>query len=353
MNKKKTKKNIILSLGVALGGLSGAAIASYVKIYDGIFPRYERPNYKLIPGLVCYDRLKKPIDRKEISFLSNDNLLKGYYYFTKRPKGIVLIAHGIRSGADDYLNIIKYMIENRYNVFSFNYTGTFESEGDSTVGMCQSLVDVDNAIEYIQSNAEFNRLPLFLLGHSWGGYAVSSVLSLKKNIKACACISSIKNGYTMPLEKAEQYTGKLSATAKPFLNTYQKMLFGDYTNYDGVMGINNSNIPVLIAHGVNDKAVTFEKQSLVSSKKEITNKRVVYYIGKGLQDEHVSILYSIKAIAYQKIVESEIKLLSIQKGRELNDKEKEDFYKTIDHELYSEVNEELFSSIVLLFDSLK
>ena len=72
---------------------------------------------------------------------------------------------------------------------------------------------------------------------------------------------------------------------------------------------NDSNIPVLIAHGVDDKVIVFNKQSIISKKDEITNPHVSYYIGKGLQGEHTNILNSNEAIIYQKEVESELKLL--------------------------------------------
>lgn len=351
MANKKLSKNVILILSAALGGISGATVASYVKIYDSIFARYDRPEYALIPGLVCFDRLEKPLKRKDVSLISNDNLLKGYHYLSKKPKGLVVIAHGMHSGADDYLNIISYMVKSNFDVFAINYTGTFESEGDSTVGMCQSLVDIDNTIAYIQKDKQLSKLPLFLIGHSWGGYAVASVLSLKTNIKACACISSIKNGYSMPLEKAEQYVGKISSASKPFLNTYQTILFGSYTKCDAIKGINDSNIPILVAHGVDDKVVTFDGQSILSLKDQITNPNVIYYIGKGLQGDHVSILHSINAIAYQKNVASDLKLKKMQKKEELTNEEKAMIYSKVNHELYSQVNEELFEKIVEMFNS--
>lgn len=348
---KKVKNIMLTAAGAGLGGLSAAVVASHVAIYDKIFVRYERPDYSLTPGIVCLDRIKEKVDKEEVSFYSDDVLLKGNYFYVKKPKGIVLMAHGIRSGGDDYLNIVLYFIKHNYNVFSFNYKGTYDSEGDSTVGLCESLVDVDHAIDYLLSNSKYNKLPLFLFGHSWGGYAVSSVLSLQDKIKACACVSGMNSGYTMMVEKASQYVGKLSSTAKPFFDIYQKLLFKEYTKYNATMGINKSNIPIVIAHGVDDKVIVFDKQSIISHYKDFTNKKIKYYIGKGYQGDHTDIMFSINAIAYQKEIESEIKLLEMKKGSKLTNEELVELYKNVDHYRYSEVNEELMNLIIKTFDS--
>ena len=347
----KKKKNTILALAAASGSLSAAVIASHVAIYDQIFVRYERPDYSVTPGLVCVDRLDSKINREEISFMSDDVLLKGNYFTCKRPKGIVVMAHGIHSGGDDYLNIVCYFLEKRYNVFSFNYKGTYDSEGDSCVGLCESLVDLDHALTYIFSEKKYNNIPIFLFGHSWGAYAVSSVLSLHNKINACACVAGMDSGYTMMVQKAEQYVGKLSATAKPFFDIYQKFLFKDYVKYDAVKGINNSNIPVVVAHGVDDKVIVFNKQAIIRKQSEFTNDKVRYYIGKGFQGDHVDIMHSNNAIIYRKEVASELKLLEMEKGKKLTHEELQEFYKKVDHQKYSEVNRELMDLIVETFDS--
>ena len=349
---KRNKKNLVVALAALTSGTIGAAaIASHVAIYDKMFPRYDRPDYSLKPGLICYDRLTTKLEREEFIYPSDDVYLTGHYYTCKKPKGIVIIAHGLHSGADDYLAFTKYFIEHKFNVFAFNYQGTYDSQGEGTVGMCQSLVDLDNTIVFIQKNNKFKGLPLFLFGHSWGAYAACAVLSIRKNINASASIAPLNDGFTMAIEKTSQYAGKLSNTAKPFLNTYQKYLFRDYTNHNGVRGINESNIPVLIAHGIEDKIITFDGQSIISHYNEITNPNVKYYIGKGLHGDHTEILYSLNAINYRRSINSDLKLLELKKKDSLTDDEKREYYKTVDHNLYNEVNEELMQQVIALYES--
>lgn len=349
----KKKKNVLIGTISSLTGISGFLVGSTIIAYDNVFDRYERPDYDLVLGQYCYERIKDELTREEIKYKSKDNQLIGYYYKSINNKGLVIMVHGFKSGADNYLPLINYVVQKGYNVFAYNMTGTFESDGQSTIGMCQSLIDLDNTIKFIKNNPLFTNQNLYLIGHSMGGYAAASVLALHNDIKACACIAPMYNGNTIMLEKGEQYVGKVSKITKPVFSIYQKYLFGDYINYNSVDSINSSNIPVLIAHGVEDKIITFNEQSIIAHKKEITNPNVKYYIAKGLQSDHDNIWHSNEAIIYQKQIASELKLMEFNKGDKLSLDEIKKFNKTVNHKLYSEVNKDLLNMIIEMFDTTK
>ncbi len=346
----KSKKKIVAAILASLTGFSGLAISSAILAYDAVFPRTERPDYAVTPGLSCYERIKDELPRKEFFYNSKKNLLKGYYYEAKNAKGLVVVAHGFKSGSDNYLPITQYLVENGYNVFSYDCTGTYDSEGESMIGMCQSLVDLDRTISYLKHNEPYAHQPLFLLGHSWGGYAVSSVLALQSGIRACACIAPMYSGYTIMTEKGEQYVGKVAQTSKPVFTAYQRILFGHYVDHNGVRGINSVDIPVLIAQGIDDKTITYDAQSITAHKNEITNPNVKYYITKGIQGGHDSIWHSKEALLYQKEVESDLKLLQMEKGDKLTYEEKAEYYKTVNHKLYSQVNHDLMKEVIKTFN---
>ncbi len=344
------KKKVVAAILASLTGFSAMMVASAVIAYDAVFPRYERPDYSLYPGEYCYERVKERLPRSEFYYKTKKSELKGYYYTAKEGKGLVVVVHGFHAGADDYLPMVEYFVNSGYNVFSYDCKGTYESKGDSTVGMCQSLVDLDGTITYLKKTQPYSEQPLFLVGHSWGGYAVASVLALQKDIRGCACIAPMNNGYTIMLEKGEQYAGKIALIPKPVFSVYQRILFGDYVEYSGVKGVNSVDIPVLIAQGVDDKVITYNGQSIMAHRNEITNPNVIYYEGLGLQGDHNNIWHSIEAAAYQSQVESGLKKLQMEKGEKLTKEEKAAYYSTIDHHLYSAVNQELFAQIVNMFD---
>lgn len=345
------KQKILISSIALLTGFSGTVIGSSLIAYNALFSRFERPDYALCAGNYCYARISKQLYREEFYFPSNKAQLKAYYYPSEQSKGLVVIAHGYHAGADDFIPIIQYLVKNHFNVFSYDLTGTYDSEGESTVGWCQSLVDLDFALKYISHTVPYNTQPLFLLGHSWGGYAVASVLAIHKNIKACACIAPMNDGSTIMLEKGEQYVGKLANFPKPVINAYQKILFGKYVQYNGVKGINATDIPVLVAQGIADKVITYDGQSIFAHREEIYNPNVRYYEGAGLQGGHESILYSINAIAYQNEVQSQLEKTKNQKHEKFTYEKEVEFFKGINHELYSEVNQDLMMKIVNMFNN--
>ncbi len=349
-NGKKRIRKIALIVAASLTGISTAAVASTVVAYDAFFPRYERPDYALYPGMYCYERYEGSLLREALFLPSGEISLAAYYYPVLNAKGLAVLVHGMRAGADDYLPLIEALVEGGYAVFTYDVTGNYSSGGESGVGMCQQLKDLDFVLDYLSASERFSGMPKVVIGHSWGGYAAASVLALHSEVKACALIAPMYNGSTMMIEKSEQYAGKLAYTAKPIFDVYQKYLFGEYTKYNAVIGINARDIPVFIAQGIDDTVITPDGQSVTAHLDEITNPNVTVYYGTGSQGTHTGIWHSREAEEYVRTVESELKLLAFRKGDRLTDEEKAAFYQTVDHRLYSEVNTELVHLILDTFD---
>ena len=346
---KKAKK-VMIAILASMTGLSAVMVASAMIAYDSFVVRYERPNYAIYPGNYYYERVKDSLKRDEFYYQAGKSNLKGYYYSSTQEKGLLVVAHGFHAGADDYLPVIQFFVENGYDVFAYDCTGTYDSSGEDMVGMCQSLVDLDNTLKYLKKTEPYSNKPMFLFGHSWGGYAVASVLELHKDVRACACIAPMNNGYTIMQEKGEQYVGKLATITKPIFDAYQKLLFKDYVKYNGIRGINSCEVPVLVAQGIDDTIITYNGQSIMAYKDEITNPNVVYYEGLGLQGDHNNIWHSIQSCVYQSEVASGLKKLQMQKDRPLTDEEKIAYDAEVDHSLYSEINKPLFEQILTMFN---
>lgn len=309
-------------------------------IFDNIFSRYDRPNYDITPGLINISRTN--LKREELDFDSNGYKLRGYYYPNNSNK-LIIVCHGLRSGADDYLPFINYFINNGFECFSFNYKGTYESEGNKTFGMSESLVDLDNAINYIENDKILSKKDIYLFGHSWGGFAVCAVLNLHKNIKAVASISGFNDAASIIVDKGVSYAGELAAFPKKYIDWYQEVTFGNYLNYNATNGINSAkNTKILLAHGSFDLIIDFKLQSIISNVNNFINNNVIYYIGNNCNKGHETILYSKESIDYQKMVKKDIK--------KIDDNEKiKEYVLNVDHYKYNEVNEELFNKIINLF----
>lgn len=286
--------------------------------------------------------LKGTLVRKTLTVRSGENDLAAYYYPVEDPKGLCVIVHGIHAGADDYLPLIEAVTKGGYAVFAYDVTGTYSSEGDSGIGMCQQLVDLDRVLTYLKDTKPYKDMPKLLIGHSWGGYAAASVLALHGEVKAYVGIAPMCDGTTVMADKAEEYVDKLVEPVRPIFDAYQKHLFGDYTKYNGVVGINSTDIPVLLAQGLDDTSIPHNILSITAKLDEITNPNVEVYYGKGLQGSHTGIWHSAEAEKYVKQVKSKVKGMS--------DEEKAEFYKTVDHRLYSDVNPELTELIFKTFE---
>lgn len=345
---KKAKRVIAVFLA-SITSLSVMMVAGVVIACEVITRRHERPDYALYPGDYCFERVKDCLEREEFFYSSGEVQRKGYYYPAQAGKGLVVISHGYHAGADDYLPITQFFVQNGFNVFAYDGVGTYDSQGEDLIGMCQSLVDLDETLTFLKGNEPYAGQPIFLIGHSWGGYAAASVLELHADVRACACIAPMNSGYTIMQEKGEQYAGKVAVISRPVFNLYQKLIFNDYVQYNGVRGINAANIPVLIAQGLEDKVITPDRQSIAAYKEQIVNSKVIFYEKTGLQGGHNEIWHSIASLEYQNEVALGLENLQAEKGEDLTAEEIVKYYQGVDHTLYSEINGELFAKILEMF----
>ena len=346
-----SKKN--LGVAALFPVLGAATVLSTVAVYRSIFPRYERPDYTLVPGEYLYSRIADRLPRRELFFKPHDHMLRGYFYPADQDCGTVILRHGIHSGADDYLPMIEALVRRGYNVFTYDATGTYESEGKSTVGMCQAIIDLEATVKYLRGQNEFGSSPLYLLGHSWGAYAVGASLCTLDGISAVVAISGMNNGAEIISDKAREYV-RINAVAgfvDAVFHTYQRLLFGDYVDMCAVDGINRAGIPTLIAHGADDRVISLGTQSITSKAPAITNNNVEYYLGKGLVGGHDSIWHSPTAVIYRMEVESEINLIKAKLGSRASREKIARLYSSIDHRKYSLVNEVLLDRIAATFSN--
>ena len=346
---EKTFKKLVQAAGIITSPSTGIPIATFMKVYDKVYQRYERPDYSLYPGFYDYEKVKKFMPRERISILIDKNTLQGYYYKNKEPLGLVITAHGIHAGADDYLPIQKYFYDHGFSVFSFDYRGTYDSNGDSNVGGCESLVDLDKVLEYITTHDKFMGLPIFLFGHSWGGYACLASLCLNYDIKAVATIGAMNDGASLVNEKAKEYAGIMSRVTWGMVMVYQRYLFRQYNDYNSTLGINSKNIPIMVFHGVDDKVINYYEQSVFAHKDEIKNPNCIFYPMKGIFGDHNDIMLSLDAILYRKEVESDLNIYIHEHGGIDSDDLRREFYKTINHERYSNPNEDVLAKILSMY----
>ena len=271
-DKKKVIKIILISLVSFLLVFSIISMVVIKIIYDERFSRSDKPEYS---GHIRFSDLEG-YDRTLVHFESGKNTLTGYIYGETNNKGLVVIAHGLGGGAENYLADTIYFVDQGWRVFTYDCTGSHESEGKGTKGLPQSAIDLDAALTFIEGNDTFHNLPVMLYGHSWGGYAVTAVLNYNHDIAAVTSIAGFNSPMELLDEQAKSMMGFFAYIEYPYEWAYQTLLFGSKARVTAVDGINNTKTPVMIIHGDADDTISYRGAGIIAHKDEITNPNVIY-----------------------------------------------------------------------------
>lgn len=122
--------------------------------------------------------------------LYNTNLF-GQYWQPKTAKAVVVLVHGMGEHSGRYeKSVLPTLLNNDYAVMTFDLFGHGKSEGKR--GHCPNYNALLEAIEVLINKAEtiFNKLPVYLYGHSLGSNLVLNYAIRKQhNIKGVVATS--------------------------------------------------------------------------------------------------------------------------------------------------------------------
>ncbi|SDA27766.1 Alpha/beta hydrolase family protein [Ruminococcus sp. YE71] len=346
--KRKNRRKLILAVIIA-------GVLMFFAVFMGLttflmrsrFTRVDYPDKKYSYNY-RYSHYASKYPREEVTFLSGHNTLHGYIYGMDNDKGLIVFAHGIGAGHESYMPILISMVDKGWRVFAYDATGSCSSEGSSTIGLAQSAIDLDKALTYAESDDRLNELPMFVMGHSWGGYASAAVLNFDHDIKACVTLS----GYCTPMkelnEASELILGSESAKyLTPFIWLYNKACFRNYSDLSAVDGINKSNIPVMVVHGTSDKTVRYDGAAIINQQSKITNEKVVYVtMDEKRRRGHNSYLYSKKTVNYmRKKLDPQFELMMKQYNGKIPNQALAAYYRSVNKKLANGINTELFDQV--------
>lgn len=348
MKSGSRKMRIVLACLVAFVLLfSAGSMIAMKNVIDGNFPRVDRPKFT---GRLRYSDVSG-YDRTVVHFRSGKNTLAGYIYGKANKKGLVVISHGLGYGADSYLAETMYFVDKGWRVFAFDNTGTFASEGRNTVGLPQSLMDLDAALTYIEGNDALKGLPIVLYGHSWGGYAVTAVLGYDHDIVASASIAGFNSPGELVFEQIKSMMGLFAYVEYPFAWAYQYLLFGGISRSTSVEGINGSDTPVMIIHGDEDEAVSYHGAGIIAHRSEITNPNVAYKTCSAQnRNGHKNLFLSEAAVEYISKINGEYKKLYDSYSGKIPDDANARFYAGVDRFLTCRLDADFMDGINAFFE---
>ncbi len=262
-SKTKTKSKIIIIILLLVFLVIPMLITYFTHNYHFGKRVYHENNY-----YEYLNSLNSDFIQEEVKFLNNDNiLLGGGFYYQKdivNPKALVIWVHGMKVNYANYLAEIEWLTKQGYVVFSYNNTGVDTSEGDDLKGLIQAPIDLQSALNYIYSLETYNDIPNILIGHSWGGFSVSTVSSLElpRPVDGIITLAGFWRNINVIEDIATYYVGDIVGLLVPYLTFYERCLFGENSYLNGVDGLKSSNAPVMIIHSKDDNVVSFDNNYL-------------------------------------------------------------------------------------------
>lgn len=200
--------------------------------------------------------------RTPARFLSNKSQeLQGYFYaYEETPyQGLIVLAHGIGGGHDSYLVETEYLARAGYLVFTYDNTGTNESEGKNLIGLSQSAIDLHHALTFVEGIPALQDLPLLLYGHSWGGFAVATVNNYPHNVKGIVSVAGFAENNNVLKQEGRKMVGNAIEIFMPYLGLYEQFLFGAAADDTGISGLAQTDAQVLLLHSTDDDVVDYEE----------------------------------------------------------------------------------------------
>ena len=294
-NRRRIPRAIVISAVLAFFILS---FATTKIVYDRIFARYDEPVN--VPN----ELTSMVQERQTVTFSSGENLLTGYYYEAPRPEqahGLILLVPGFSAGGDDYLWQISELRDLGWGVFTFDPTGTLQSQGESQVGFSQTIPDLEAALKYVENRQCFGYNKLVLVGHSRGAYAACCVLEQSSSVAAVVSISGVNSAMEAIMELSTKAIGPLSYGNYGFLWLYQAMLFGtDTLEKDASDAISEGSVPVLVVHGKSDEQIPMEKSSIFAHREQIHSEQVEFLL---CDAGHTDIMFDSDGTANNKLMQ--------------------------------------------------
>lgn len=346
-SKSKIKKRILIIVGIMLALIAAMFAAATVVVAVNMNKEFGRGDYPDTRFTLdyYYDYYREDYPREEVRFKSGENELHGFIYGAENDKALLVFAHGIGCGHEDYLKELIWFVNQGWRVFAYDATGSGYSEGEGTMGLPQSALDLDAALTFVESDSRLNSLPVFLMGHSWGGYAVTAVLNFDHKIEAVASIS----GYAIPVEMIYEFSEDVVGNARPLIYPsivlYNLMRFGMYSGLSAVDGINKSDTPVMILHGTKDDMIGYNESAIINKRGEITNPNVQYVTLENIT--HTGMFYTEEAREYKNLFSERIK----EYEKTLSEEQLRKVYYGADTELVNQPNEEFLTQIEEFFEA--
>ena len=198
------------------------------------------------------------IIREELEFKNHFNeTIRGGIYYKENYKtdNICIFVHGNGSAHNAYIKEISFLADAGFKVLAYDVTATNESEGKNLRGFYQHPSDLHALLSHLKTS-EYKDLPIYLIGHSWGGYTVLNALNFdnNQNIKKIISLSGLRSTKETFLEHSPE---KYREGVKYLLRKEEK-IYGKDIHFDAKDYLGSTDIDVLLIHSKDDPVLNYD-----------------------------------------------------------------------------------------------
>ena len=224
-------------------------------------------------SMFCPERRPEAnIDGRKVIFPSGRNRLAGYFWNETGTRGLLVFAHGMGTGVEYYLPEIHHFAAQGYKVFAFEYSGYQGSTGHF-YGFPQAVLDLKNALDFVDDGS----LPVILMGHSMGAYAVCAVgQCTDKQVNGIVAYAPFFSSDGAVIAEATGNMPKCGKLLCGLILPMQRILFGKNCNLTAVAGLSRANTPALVLQGDEDVEVTPDGCALYAHRGELSDAPVIF-----------------------------------------------------------------------------
>ncbi len=125
-------------------------------------------------------------------------------------------------------------------------------------GLPQHVLDMRQILRYVQQDKDLSAYPLFLYGHSWGGYAANAVSCLEGFPgRGLISVAAYNDALAVVRHVSRWRYGRLSSLVIMLFEIYQRIFFGRMSRMTSAQGLQKLTCPMLICHSQDDAIVPY------------------------------------------------------------------------------------------------
>lgn len=199
-------------------------------------------------------------------------------------RGIIVLAHGMGNSAVWYLPEIRAFADMGYAVFGFEYHGY--AGGGNFFGFPRAVRDVVAAVDHISDG----KRPVFLVGHSMGGYAVCAAAGrLRRQIAGVVAYAP----FDRPDEAVEELTRNMKhpRLVAGVINAAQFLAYGTASRRSAAGELNRAGVPALIVQGSADDEVPPDGCAIYAHRERVKTPQVTFrFVETDGSNGHMSVV---------------------------------------------------------------